>query len=274
MFSRRRLLCASALTLLPGLPIRGFAAPAADAEKAPWSETAIEAAEPVVEPLASHPFVEAVAQGDLSEEAFAWYLSQQLVRLEFAEGSIKILKRRFMAERHKALCDAWLEENENAVSWTKDLLQLTAAEIQPLKKPAPGTFPRLRFESAFDDIKAAPAVKRQMRFERDAVNRDHIAVAVASVASGCWVTHVLSEHVSRHHTLQGNTYDAWVEAMTSDEAGRRAATLLTLADELSTGEIQQVLSGMTAHFVRGCRGEADILSAAMRADVRADVRAS
>ena len=67
-------------------------------------------------------------------------------------------------------------------------------------------------------------MKRQMRFERDAVNRDHIAVAVASVASGCWVTHVLSEHVSRHHTLQGNTYDAWVERAAARRPFSRSPT--------------------------------------------------
>lgn len=208
----------------------------------------------------------AVADGELSEEAFAWFLSQQLVRLQYVQGSIRILKRRFMANRHKAFCDAWLAENENAMSWTKDILQMTAADIEPGKLPNHSTFPRLVFESAFDDLKAAPSVKAQMKFERDAVNREHIAVAVAAVASGSWVTHVLTMRVLENHTLRGNVYDAWVEALSSTEVDERAETLMTLADDLSTGETDLVRSGMTKRFIAGCRGEGAILSAAMKTD--------
>ena len=80
------------------------------------------------------------------------------MRLRILEGSIKILKRRVMAERHKALFQtpASKRKRRTPPSLDKDLLQLTAAEIQPQKKPAPGTFPGFGFESAFDDIRRRP----------------------------------------------------------------------------------------------------------------------
>ena len=112
-------------------------------------------------------------------------------------------------------------------------------------------------------------MKRQMRSERDAVNRDHIAVAVASVASGCWVTRPPRARLPATHTLQGEHLRRVGGGDDLGRRGRRAATLSRSPDESLHG---RNLTGPLRHdraLRAGCRGEADILSAAMQADVRA-----
>lgn len=266
MPSRRTLL---ALSLLPAVCVLpGGLLPAAVTAKTlakdsePWSKRIRSVADEALEPLFDNAFIVAMTTGRLDKDAFVWYMQQNLVRLEHAEGTVRILQRRFMTKRHKSFCEDWINDIRSMQAWSKDMLQMSTGGDKAAAAPATGTFPRLAVGGTFDDLRADPAVRNQLRFERNAANRLHLAVALAAVAS-YWVTSErLSTWMNERMTLRGNVYDIHMESLSDVSLKTRAGLILQLADELAAQESPRIAQEMTACFLEGCSGEIAVYRAA------------
>lgn len=240
--------------MLSALPIKALGAGAQEKQERSggdhagrWSTSAFFAAEPVVDAVLAHPFVEGLAKGTLEKDVFLWYLAQNAPYLESYALSFEALGKR-LPEADRALARRWIEETLATLAWTKDLYGRLAGhplEASPWRE-------------------ASPTLRLYADFEAVAAARGDPAVAMAALLPCFTMYQHVGRHVARIRVLEGNPYAEWVSGYGTPEYDETVALAVGLADRLASEASPEIRGRMTKAYLTSCRLEWMLWSAAMK----------
>lgn len=193
-----------------------------------WSRTAWEAARPVYERIAAHPFVEELARGTLAPERFRFYLRQDALYLDSYARRLAHIASRLGRKEH----------TEAFVRFASDGIEVERALHETLLQgdvPAAGEMSPacLLYTSVLDSQATAP-----------------VEVEAAAVLPCFWVYQRVGETILARQTDDANPYAAWIATYADPAFADATARAIAICDELAAETGDAVRRRMTELFVR------------------------
>lgn len=235
MLSRRECLkaafCATCLvsagSVLAALPESG------------WSAEAFSAANPSLEAVKRHAFLQGVFQGTLAKEKFAAYLCQNIGYLDNYARCLDYLAVRLSRsrgfEKEVQALKQWAQETRDMRVWTIDYAgSLNGQKIDSLK------------------IVPLPELLAYQDFETRCVRDAEPSIAMAALLPCFWVWNEFGKALRSGAVIEGNPFRDWVEGMGSEAADVSARKATALADRLAAAASDDVRKRMTDVFAAGC----------------------
>ncbi len=192
-----------------------------------WSEEAWAAAEPVYEQILEHPFVRALASGELSQERFEFYLRQDALYLKCYGAMLANIASRL---DDKAQAESFIRFAGDGVEVERALHASFLGNVE------------VRDRDMTPACRLYTSVLRSQCLEP-------VEITAAAVLPCFWVYQRVGEWIYNSRTTAGNTYEQWIATYADVgflESTRRA---IDICDSLAESASEAVRRRMTEVFL-------------------------
>lgn len=178
-----------------------------------WTESAWEAASPVIHEIYHHPFVQGLKDGSLPLSTFIHYLEQDMVYLKNYGEEMEMLSQLMPVEPMRRL---FSDIAANGVQAEKELHQFLADtwKVYPAKEISAST-------------------QGYMNFTRHYLETDDAALAIAALLPCFWVYNEVGHFIADTPLTENHPYKAWIQTYESDEMDGIVEQVKDFANQLA-----------------------------------------